>query len=309
MRFPNRLLFFVFMECDTAHALIDQGRLEEETGPHASRNGLQIPTLLDTIERHGFDARLGGGRRDEETEIDISRYIPHEQIPLPGLYFAGIRDCLMRVDSLLAVSELVRPRGGEVVENRRIRFRTMGDATITGAVESTASDVESIIKEVALAAQTEGGNRADDKLSETAMEDRKREGYFSSVERTKLDFSQSLLQEPLFRSVGGQRECAQVGLLRLTSSAGASIEIYPGGMRIFGATEIVDQRLGQSQPPPSKKFGHRSTHRLAVSPRTHLVCARICLNHRDGAGVQVIHGAHDLECTIIHQRTQHLTLF
>ena len=61
---------------------------------------------------------------------------------------------------------------------KSIRFRTMGDATITGAVESTASNLETIIKEVALAAQTERGNRADDKLSETAMEDRKREGYF-----------------------------------------------------------------------------------------------------------------------------------
>ena len=148
------------MECDRAHALIDQGRLEKETGPHASRNGLRIPTLLDTIERHGFDACLGGGRRDEETEIDIWRYIPQEQIPLPGLYFADARDCLMRAGSLLAVLELVRPHDGEVVEKRRIRFRTM------------------VIKEVALAAQTERGNRADDKLSETAMEDRKREGYF-----------------------------------------------------------------------------------------------------------------------------------
>ena len=129
-----------------------------------------------------------------------------------------------------------------------------------------------------------------------------------SVERTKLDFSQSLFQEPLFRSVGGQRECAQMGLLRLTSSACASIETCPGCMRRFVATEIVDQHLGQSQPPTSKRIGHRSTHRLAVSPRTHLVCARICLNHRDGARVQVIHGAHDLECTSIHQRTQHLTL-
>ncbi len=211
----------------SVQALIDQGRLEEETGPHASRNGLQIPTLLDTIERHGFDACLGGGRRDEEkarakerffshrdrfgqwepksqrpelwniyngakrpgesfrvfplsnwTEIDIWRYIRQEQIPLPSLYFADVRDCLMRAGSLLAVSEFVTPRVGEVVEQKSIRFRTMGDATITGAVESTASDLESIIKEVALAAQTERGNRADDKLSETAMEDRKREGYF-----------------------------------------------------------------------------------------------------------------------------------
>ncbi len=211
----------------SVQALIDQGRLEEETGPHASRNGLQIPTLLDAIERHGFDACLGGGRRDEEkarakerffshrdsfgqwepksqrpelwniyngakkpgesfrvfplsnwTEIDIWRYIRQEQIPLPSLYFADVRDCLTRAGSLLALSEFVQPREGEVVMKKSIRFRTMGDATITGAVESTASNLETIIKEVALAAQTERGNRADDKLSETAMEDRKREGYF-----------------------------------------------------------------------------------------------------------------------------------
>jgi sulfate adenylyltransferase subunit 2 len=211
----------------SVQALIDRGILEDETGPHASRNGLQIPTLLEAIERHGFDACLGGGRRDEEkarakerffshrdgfgqwdpksqrpelwniyngakkagesfrvfplsnwTEIDIWRYIREEQIPLPSLYFADVRDCLMRAGNLLAVSEFVQPRDGEIVEKKSIRFRTMGDATITGAVESSASNLESIIKEVALAAQTERGNRADDQLSETAMEDRKREGYF-----------------------------------------------------------------------------------------------------------------------------------
>ena len=204
------------MECETAHALIDQGRLEEETGPHASRNGLQISTLLDTIERHGFDACLGGGRRDEETKTDIGRYIRQEQIPLPSLYFADVRDCLMRAGSLLAVSELVR----------RSRSPPKPNA---GTVPTTSSPKR----------QWKTANAR---------------ATYESVERTKLDFSQSLLQEPLFRSVGGQRECTQIGLLRLTSSAGASIETCPGGMRRFGATEIVDQRLGQSQPPPSKNW-------------------------------------------------------
>ena len=72
----------------------------------------------------------------------------------------------------------MQPREGEVVENKMIRFRTMGDATITGAVESTADTMEKIIEEVSAARQTERGNRADDKRSETAMEDRKKEGYF-----------------------------------------------------------------------------------------------------------------------------------
>ena len=79
---------------------------------------------------------------------------------------------------ILAVSEFVQPRDGEVVETKKIRFRTMGDATITGAVESEADTMSKIIEEVAAARQTERGNRADDKRSETAMEDRKKEGYF-----------------------------------------------------------------------------------------------------------------------------------
>ena len=89
-----------------------------------------------------------------------------------------MRDCVIRNGTILAVSEFVQPRDGEEVKNLRIRFRTMGDATITGAVESDADTIEKIIDEVAAARQTERGNRADDKRSETAMEDRKKEGYF-----------------------------------------------------------------------------------------------------------------------------------
>lgn len=206
---------------------IDEGRVKEETGPDASRNALQTVTLLDTIEENGFDACLGGGRRDEEkarakerffshrddfgqwdpknqrpelwnlfngrklqgehfrvfplsnwTEMDIWQYIKAENIDLPCLYFAAERECLVRNNTILAISEFVQPREGEVVEKKSIRFRTMGDATITGAVESTATDYDAIIEEVAAARQTERGNRADDKRSETSMEDRKKEGYF-----------------------------------------------------------------------------------------------------------------------------------
>jgi sulfate adenylyltransferase subunit 2 len=111
-------------------------------------------------------------------EIDVWRYIREEDIPLPSLYFADRRECVWRDGTFLALSEFVQPRDGETVERRSIRFRTMGDATITGAIESEASDLDAIIKEVALASDTERGNRADDKVSETSMEDRKREGYF-----------------------------------------------------------------------------------------------------------------------------------
>ena len=112
------------------------------------------------------------------TEMDIWMYMKREGIVLPSLYYAHTRDTVTRNGTILAVSEFVQPREGETVESKTIRFRTMGDATITGAVESTADTMEKIIEEVAAARQTERGNRADDKRSETAMEDRKKEGYF-----------------------------------------------------------------------------------------------------------------------------------
>jgi sulfate adenylyltransferase subunit 2 len=112
------------------------------------------------------------------TEMDIWMYMKREGIVLPSLYYAHDRDTIIRNNTILAVSEFVQPREGEEVVNRRIRFRTMGDATITGAVESDADTMDKIIEEVAAARQTERGNRADDKRSETSMEDRKKEGYF-----------------------------------------------------------------------------------------------------------------------------------
>ena len=112
------------------------------------------------------------------TEMDIWMYMKQEGIELPSLYYAHERETVTRNGVILAVSEFVQPREGELVETKVIRFRTMGDATITGAVESSANTMEKIIEEVAAARQTERGNRADDKRSETAMEDRKKEGYF-----------------------------------------------------------------------------------------------------------------------------------
>jgi len=206
---------------------IDQGRVVEEPGPYASRNGLQTVTLLDALAEFKFEAALGGARRDEEkarakerffshrdafgqwdpknqrpelwslyngrknpnehfrvfplsnwTELDIWQYIHMEKMELPSLYFSHRRDIINRDSVLLAVSEFVKPVNHEQVENKVVRFRTIGDMTCTGAVESLASNVAEIVQEVASARVTERGARADDKRSEAAMEDRKKQGYF-----------------------------------------------------------------------------------------------------------------------------------
>lgn len=206
---------------------IDKGRVREETGANASRNTLQIVTLLDTIEAHRIDAAIGGARRDEEkarakerffshrdefgqwdpknqrpelwnifngrkhlgehfrvfpisnwTEMDVWNYILQEKIAIPPLYFAHEREVVHRLDTWLPVSEYLSLREGEQVVKKKIRFRTLGDITITGGIESDADTLEKIVQEVAASRQTERGNRGDDKRSETAMEDRKKQGYF-----------------------------------------------------------------------------------------------------------------------------------
>jgi sulfate adenylyltransferase subunit 2 len=206
---------------------IDGGRVREETGAQASRNRLQIATLLETIENGKYDACIGGARRDEEkarakerffshrddfgqwdpknqrpelwnlfngkhmpgenfrvfplnnwTELDIWNYITREQIALPSLYYAHQRMCVVRDGVILAHSEYLPQREGESPEMMQIRFRTLGDLTITGAIESDADTLEKITAEVAATRITERGGRVDDKRSETSMEDRKKEGYF-----------------------------------------------------------------------------------------------------------------------------------
>jgi sulfate adenylyltransferase subunit 2 len=217
----------VELKVRTVQASIDAGRAVEETGPNASRNVLQIVTLLDAIAELRIDAALGGGRRDEEkarakerffshrdrfgqwdprnqrpelwnlyngrkapgehfrvfplgnwTETDIWRYIAHEEIPIPSLYFAHEREVVDREGALLARSPWIALEPGERFETRTVRFRTIGDATCTGAVVSGARTLEEIIAEVAAARVTERGGRHDDRRSESAMEDRKRQGYF-----------------------------------------------------------------------------------------------------------------------------------
>jgi len=206
---------------------IDQGLVEEETGPEASRNALQTVTLLETLKKHQIDAALGGGRRDEEkarakerffshrdifgqwdpkkqrpelwslynglknqgeqfrvfpisnwTEMDVWQYIAMEQIEIPQIYFAHRRKVFNRRGTLLDDCPFIQKYPEEKAEEMVVRFRTIGDATCTGAVISRASTLEEIIQEVAAARNTERGNRHDDKRSETAMEDRKRAGYF-----------------------------------------------------------------------------------------------------------------------------------
>jgi len=113
------------------------------------------------------------------TELDIWQYIRREQIVLPSIYYAHRRRVIERDGMLLAESEWVTPRGNEVVEELMVRYRTVGDATLTGAVRSDATTVEDIIREVSASRISErGATRGDDRFSETSMEDRKREGYF-----------------------------------------------------------------------------------------------------------------------------------
>ncbi len=112
------------------------------------------------------------------TEMDVWQYILSEGIEIPSLYKAHMRDVIWRDNTWLPISEYITLREGEKVENKLIRFRTLGDITITGGIESDADSLEKIVEEVASARQTERGNRSDDKRSETSMEDRKKEGYF-----------------------------------------------------------------------------------------------------------------------------------
>jgi sulfate adenylyltransferase subunit 2 len=112
------------------------------------------------------------------TEMDIWQYIAQENVGIPSIYFSHERDVTQRDGMLLANSPYITLMEGETMERRRVRCRTVGDMTCTGVVESEAATIEDIIQEVAVARVTERGGLADDKRSEAAMEDRKRQGYF-----------------------------------------------------------------------------------------------------------------------------------
>jgi sulfate adenylyltransferase subunit 2 len=112
------------------------------------------------------------------TELDVWQYLMMEEVPLPNLYFSHKRKCFVRDGIILAASDYINMKPDEEVKEMTIRFRTIGDMTCTGAVESTAETLEEIVAEVAATRTTERGGRSDDKRSETAMEDRKKKGYF-----------------------------------------------------------------------------------------------------------------------------------
>ena len=207
---------------------IDKGRVREETGKYASRNMLQTETLLDAIEEFGFDACIGGARRDEEkarakerifsvrddfgqwdeknqrpelfdmlngridlgqnvrvfpisnwTELDVWTYIQNEKIEIPSIYFAHKRPTFIR-DGLIwsAADGIVYREDDEEVQERTVRFRTVGDMSCTAAVLSEAADLETIVYEIRQSSISERGARIDDKRSEAAMEKRKQQGYF-----------------------------------------------------------------------------------------------------------------------------------
>ena len=206
---------------------IDSGRAADP-GPGGSRNRLQSVTLLDAVARHGFDALIGGARRDEEkarakervfsfrdefgqwdprgqrpelwnlyntrhlpgehfrvfplsnwTERDVWEYISEEEIAVPSIYFAHRREVYRRNDLLWAVGPWTQPLEGEEVLEATVRYRTVGDMTCTAALESSAGSVEEVLSDLIASTVSErGASRADDRFSEAAMEDRKREGYF-----------------------------------------------------------------------------------------------------------------------------------
>ena len=205
---------------------IDRGDLQER--PDGTRNPLQTVPLVETIAEVGYNAVLGGARRDEErarakervfsvrdsfggwdprrqrpelwdlyngatlpgenvrvfpisnwTEADVWEYIGARGIELPSIYYAHDREVFSRDGMWLTPGEWGGPRDDEQLQTRRVRYRTVGDMSCTGAVDSDAETIDEVLVEIANSTLTErGATRADDRLSESAMEDRKKEGYF-----------------------------------------------------------------------------------------------------------------------------------
>ena len=152
--------------------------LRDEFGQWDPRN--QRPELWNLYNgRHRPGEHVRVFPLSNWTELDVWQYIAAEDIALPELYYAHERDVFERDGMLISVSDVSAPREGETVERRQVRYRTVGDMSCTGAVESDAATVDDVIVEVAATRLTErGATRADDRASEAAMEDRKKEGYF-----------------------------------------------------------------------------------------------------------------------------------
>ncbi|WP_176715252.1 sulfate adenylyltransferase subunit CysD [Tessaracoccus lapidicaptus] len=140
----------------------------------------QRPELWDLYNgRHAPGEHVRVFPLSNWTELDVWRYIERERIELPAIYYAHRREVFLRDGMWLTAGDWGGPRQGETVEERTVRYRTVGDMSCTGAVESEAADVADVILEVAASRVTErGATRADDRLSEAAMEDRKKQGYF-----------------------------------------------------------------------------------------------------------------------------------
>jgi sulfate adenylyltransferase subunit 2 len=152
--------------------------VRDEFGQWNPRN--QRPELWDLYNgQHAPGEHVRVFPLSNWTELDIWRYIRAERIEVPSIYYAHTRDVFARDGMLLAVTEWTPPRPGEQVRRETVRYRTVGDATCTGAVLSAAATVDEVVIETAASTITErGATRADDRASEAAMEDRKREGYF-----------------------------------------------------------------------------------------------------------------------------------
>ena len=207
---------------------IKKQHLTEQKGKLPSRNALQTYTLLETIQEFGFDACIGGARRDEEkarakerifsvrdefgqwdpklqrpelwgiyngrihkgenvrafpisnwTELDVWNYIRREGIALPNIYFSHQREVISYNDQLIAVSPHINLDVNDTVFKKNVRYRTVGDMTCTAAVESDAATLDDVINEIIITRISERGEtRIDDRVTEAAMEDRKKNGYF-----------------------------------------------------------------------------------------------------------------------------------
>ena len=152
--------------------------LRDEFGQWEPRN--QRPELWNLYNGcHTLGQHLRAFPISNWTELDIWRYIEREKIPLPSLYYAHRRRVFLRDGMWRAVSPVSRPTDQEKIETRTVRYRTVGDMSCTGAVESEAANSGAVVREVAVSDVTErGATRADDRISESAMEDRKKVGYF-----------------------------------------------------------------------------------------------------------------------------------
>lgn len=205
---------------------IDRGLISPSPND-ASRNRLQTPVLLKAIKEGGFDAIIGGARRDEEkarakerifshrdefgqwdprrqrpelwrqyntllhegesmrvfpisnwTELDVWRYIKREHLQVPSIYYSHERAVAKRDGQWIAITEHTPLRPGEHAIVKSVRTRTVGDVTCTGCIESSSASIDDVLSELGTLATSERASRADDRFSATAMEDRKREGYF-----------------------------------------------------------------------------------------------------------------------------------